>query len=264
MQPQHAMTAASKSEIVRGYQEIFCDTCFQPLSFKSHSESASQGSNLPGAANTILRKSFVKSLNERDVAFVVGPGYILLELHAEGTAIGLLLRLVGLRSNQASIKRTMRSDRSQANLLVVRLLVALHKRERAESRAFLSRPGHERPLTPAPARGPHADSANSAASRLLKNRFSYHNARYNDLAGGTAAGSAGMQPYRGIAWWAYGEDHCICANILPALLPTRIGSVEPHALKTTARRAESTLPENAPSHFTLRRHIWGWRADSCA
>src|SRR6266480_4569910 len=26
-----------------------------------------------GAANTILRKSFVKSLNERDVAFVVGP-----------------------------------------------------------------------------------------------------------------------------------------------------------------------------------------------
>lgn len=30
----------------------------------------------------------------------------------------------------------MRSDRSQANLLVVLLLVALHKRERAESRAF--------------------------------------------------------------------------------------------------------------------------------
>ena len=34
----------------------------------------------------------------------------------------------------------MRSDRSQANLLV-----ALHKRERAESRAFFSRPGQERP-----------------------------------------------------------------------------------------------------------------------
>ena len=43
----------------------FCDTCFQPLSFKSRSESASRGSNPPGAANTILRKSFVKSLNER-------------------------------------------------------------------------------------------------------------------------------------------------------------------------------------------------------
>jgi hypothetical protein len=62
-----------------------------------------------------------------------------------------------------------------------------------------------------------------------------------------------MQPYRGKAWWAHGDDHCICANILPALLPTRIGSVDPHALKTTARRTESTLPENAPSHFTLRR-----------
>ena len=27
----------------------------------------------------------------------------------------------------------------------------------------------------------------------------------------------------------------------------RIGSVEPHALKTTARRTESTLPESFPS-----------------
>ena len=86
-------------------------------------------------------------------------------------------------------------------------------------------------------KGTRADSANSAASRLLKNRFSYHDARYNDL-GGTAAGSAGMQPYRGIAWWAHGDDHCICANILSALLPTRIGSVDPHALETTARRTE--------------------------
>jgi Protein of unknown function (DUF3293) len=84
------------------------------------------------------------------------------------------------------------------------------------------------------------------------------------LPGETAAGSAGMQPYRGIAWWAHRDDHCICAHILPALLPTRIGSVDPHALKTTARRTESTLPENAPSHFTLRRHICSWRADSCA
>src|SRR6266851_9712628 len=48
------------SEIERGYQEIFCDTYFQPLSFKSRSESASRGANPPGAANTILRKSFVK------------------------------------------------------------------------------------------------------------------------------------------------------------------------------------------------------------
>src|ERR1019366_8472470 len=48
--------------------------------------------------------------------------------------------------------------------------------------------------------------------------------------------------------WAHRDDHCICANILLALLPTRIGSVEPHALKTTARRTESTLPASFPSH----------------
>ena len=78
---RHAHDAAAarddsggQSEIERGYQEMFCDTCFQPLSFKSRSESASRGSNPPGAANTILRKSFVKSLNEPDVAFVAGPG----------------------------------------------------------------------------------------------------------------------------------------------------------------------------------------------
>jgi len=43
-------------------------------------------------------------------------------------------------------------------------------------------------VTSVPARGPHADSANSAASRLLKNRFSYHNARYNDLARWNSSG----------------------------------------------------------------------------
>jgi len=77
----------------------------------------------------------------------------------------------------------MRSDRSQANLLVVLLLVALHKRERAESRAFFSRPGVEASVTSVPARGPHADSADFAASRLVKNHSSNHDARYNDFAG---------------------------------------------------------------------------------
>src|SRR6266851_5422330 len=60
MQPQHAMTAAGKSEIMCGYQEIFCDTYFQPLSFKSRSESASRGSNPPGAE--VLREKV--SMNE--------------------------------------------------------------------------------------------------------------------------------------------------------------------------------------------------------
>ena len=30
---------------------------------------------------------------------------------------------------------------------------------------------------------------------------------------------------------AHRDDHCICANILLVLLPTRVGSVKPHALK---------------------------------
>ena len=76
----------------------------------------------------------------------------------------------------------MRSDRSQANLLVVLLLVALHKRERAESRALFSRPGGAS-QTSVPASGPHADSANSAASTLIKNHSSNHDARYNDFVG---------------------------------------------------------------------------------
>jgi hypothetical protein len=54
---RHAHDAAAarddsggQSEIERGYQEIFCDTYFQPLSFKSRSESASRGSNPPGCS----------------------------------------------------------------------------------------------------------------------------------------------------------------------------------------------------------------------
>ena len=42
----------------------------------------------------------------------------------------------------------------------------------------------------------------------------------------TAADSAGMQSYRRKAWWARRDDHCVCANFLPAVLPTRIGSVD--------------------------------------
>jgi hypothetical protein len=66
---------------------------------------------------------------------------------------------------------------------VVLLLVALHKRERAESRAFFFAPWAGVSVTSVPARGPHADSANSAASSLIKNHSSNHDARYNDFAG---------------------------------------------------------------------------------
>ena len=76
----------------------------------------------------------------------------------------------------------MRSDRSQANLLVVLLLVVPHKRSVPNQERFFA-PWAGASVTSVPARGPHADSANSAASRLIKNHSSNHDARYNDFAG---------------------------------------------------------------------------------
>ena len=76
----------------------------------------------------------------------------------------------------------MRSTRSQANLLVVLLLVALHKRSVPNQEHFC-RPWAGASVTSVPARGPHAESANSAAGRLIKNHSSNHDARYNDFAG---------------------------------------------------------------------------------
>ena len=77
----------------------------------------------------------------------------------------------------------MRSNRSQASLLVVLLLVALHKRERAELRASFRALGRSVRDFRTRKGTPHADSANSAASRLIKNHSSNHDARYNDFAG---------------------------------------------------------------------------------
>ena len=65
---------------------------------------------------------------------------------------------------------------------MVLLLVALHKRERAGLRAFFA-PWAGVSVTSVPAREPHADSANSAARRLIKNHSSNQDARYNDFAG---------------------------------------------------------------------------------
>src|SRR5229473_3498402 len=75
------------------------------------------------------------------------------------------------------------------------------------------------------------------------------------LPGETAAGSAGMQQYRGIAWWAHGDDHCICANILPALLPTRVGSVDPHALKTTPEGRDLHYRRTLPPTHAEAAHL---------
>ena len=69
------------------------------------------------------------------------------------------------------------------------------------------------------------------------------------LPGETEAGSAGMQPCRGIAWWAHRDDDQRRGNQLLALRSPIIGSKDPDALKISARRAEFTLMENASSPF---------------
>src|SRR5271168_3411418 len=69
------------------------------------------------------------------------------------------------------------------------------------------------------------------------------------LPGETEAGSAGMQPCRGIAWWAHRDDDRKRGNQLLALHFPAIGSKDPDALKIPARRAEFTLTENASSPF---------------
>src|SRR5208282_6552858 len=69
------------------------------------------------------------------------------------------------------------------------------------------------------------------------------------LPGETEAGSAGMQPCRGIAWRAHRDDDRRRGNQLLALPSPIIGSKDPDALKIPARRAEFTLTENASSPF---------------
>jgi hypothetical protein len=69
------------------------------------------------------------------------------------------------------------------------------------------------------------------------------------LPGETEAGSAGMHPCRGIAWWAHRDDDRRRGNQLLALPSPIIGSKDPDALKIPARRAEFTLTENASSPF---------------
>ena len=69
------------------------------------------------------------------------------------------------------------------------------------------------------------------------------------LPGETEAGSAGMHPCRGIAWWARRDDDREYGNYIPALPPFIIGSKDPDASKIPARRAEYSLTENASSPF---------------
>src|SRR5262245_14447698 len=66
------------------------------------------------------------------------------------------------------------------------------------------------------------------------------------LPGETEAGSAGMQPCRGIAWWAHRDD--VGRGSSPfALPPKHIGSVDPYALKIPAPKGRNHL-------LTVERH----------
>lgn len=69
------------------------------------------------------------------------------------------------------------------------------------------------------------------------------------VPGETEAGSAGKQPCRGIARWTHRDDEAGARGYGPAPLPNFIGSVDPHALKIPARRAEYSLTESANSPF---------------
>src|SRR5688572_19871130 len=84
-----------------------------------------------------------------------------------------------------------------------------------------------------------AGNGNCAASRPPENTMVW--------PGETEAGSAGMHPCRGIAWRAHRHDDHRARKLPFRALQRSIGEIDPHALKIPARRAESTLTENARS-----------------
>ena len=78
-----------------------------------------------------------------------------------------------------------------------------------------------------------------------------------NLPGETEAGSAGMQPCRGISWWAHRDDDRERGSSPLALFQNCIGSKDPHALKIPARRAERSLTGNVlfPLHAEPRQPV---------
>jgi hypothetical protein len=69
------------------------------------------------------------------------------------------------------------------------------------------------------------------------------------LPGETEAGSAGMQPCQGIAWWAHRDDDR-ARGASSRSSQRSIGSVDPYALKIPARKGGNhSLTENPASPF---------------
>jgi len=60
------------------------------------------------------------------------------------------------------------------------------------------------------------------------------------LPGETEAGSAGMQPCRGITWWAHRDDDRSAEPSRPRSSNNHIGSVDPDALKIPAPKGRNT------------------------
>ncbi len=110
-------------------------------------------------------------------------------------------------------------------------------------------------MTSVPARGPHADSGNSAASRLLKNRFSYHDARYNDLARWNSSGLCGDATIPRDSLVGSWRRSLHLREYPSALLPTRIGSVDPHALKTTPEGRDLHYRRTLPPTHAEAAHL---------
>src|SRR5215813_1567278 len=70
------------------------------------------------------------------------------------------------------------------------------------------------------------------------------------LPGETEAGSAGMQPCRGITWWAHRDDDRSAEPSRPRSSNNHIGSVDPDALKIPAPKGRNTNQQwDAPPPF---------------
>ena len=90
----------------------------------------------------------------------------------------------------------------------------------------------------------------SSLAQRLDRRACGHDARR-----GKARQDSGLQPCRGIAWWADRDDVRRREDYLAALPRIFIGSVDLNALKISARRAEySDEPRAPPIHFRLNQH----------
>jgi hypothetical protein len=97
----------------------------------------------------------------------------------------------------------------------------------------------------------NADSANSAASGLLKNRFSYHDARYNDLARWKGSGLCrdATMPRDSVVGLIDTITASARISFSHSCHPHRIGRAG--CLENHRPKDGIYIPENTPSHFTL-------------